>query len=69
MNVKPVTEITHAEFAAYERVRRSGVTNMLSRDVEDLADIDSATHLGIMTAYESLCAKWPDVRTPAGQEV
>ena len=59
---KALDAITKDEFKRYERVRKSGRTNMFSRDVEVYARIDEATHVGIMHHYGALCAKWPDIR-------
>ncbi len=56
-------DISQADFLAYEEVRVSGVTNMMSPDVRDLAGIDRDTHLGIMKHYSELCAKWPAIRS------
>ena len=55
-------DITLEDFQAYEEVRQSGVTNMLSPDVQDLADISKEVHLAIMERYGELCTKWPDIR-------
>ena len=54
--------ITKEDFQAYEKVRQSGITNMLSPDVESLASINKKTHLAIMKHYGELCTKWPDIR-------
>ena len=55
-------DITIDDFQAYEEVRQSGVTNMLSPDVESLASISKEVHLAILEHYSELCAKWPDIR-------
>ena len=55
-------DITMGDFQAYEEVRQSGVTNMLSPDVQDLADISKEVHVAIMEHYVKLCAKWPAIR-------
>ena len=55
-------KITKREFAAYERVRKSGKVNMWTRDVCVLAGIDDATHIAIIEHYKALNKKWPDVR-------
>ena len=55
-------DITMDDFQAYEGVRESGVTNMLSPDVQDLAGISKEVHAAIMKHYSALCAKWPAIR-------
>lgn len=55
-------EIGIADFQAYEDVRQSGVCNMLSSEVEDLAGISRETKAGIMKWYAELCKKYPTVR-------
>ena len=55
-------DITEEDFVAYESVRRSGICNMWSNEVEDITDITTETKLGIMKQYEALYAKWPHVR-------
>ena len=57
-----IDEITWEDFAAYERVRKSGVCNMWSRDVQLLAGIDKEIHVAIISHYTELDAKWPEVR-------
>ena len=64
--VKALEAITKKEFAGYERVRKSGVVNMLDSSVEWRAGIDKETHIGILQHYKALMEKWPDVR--AGKE-
>ena len=54
--------ISKEDFAAYERIRQSGVLNMMSPQVQELADIDRDTHWAIIKHYPALCAKWPDIR-------
>jgi len=55
-------DITKEDFQAYEEVRQSGITNMLSPDVQDLADISKEVHAAIMEHYSELCVKWPEIR-------
>ena len=61
-NTMPLDDIAKEDFEAYEHVRISGVTNMLSPDVRELAGISRDVHYTILRHYEALCAKWPDVR-------
>jgi len=56
-------EITKEKFAEYERVRRTGLTNMFDlRNVMDLSDLTRAECVEIMQNYTKLNEKWPDVR-------
>ncbi len=55
-------DITMDDFQAYEEVRQSGITNMLSPDVQELADINKETHVAIIKYYGELCTKWPAIR-------
>ena len=55
-------DITMDDFQAYEEVRQSDVTNMLSPDVQDLADISKEVHGAIIKHYVKLCSKWPALR-------
>lgn len=57
-----IERVTQDDFAAYEDVRQSGIVNMLSAQVRDLADIDKETHAAIIEHYTVLCAKWPAIR-------
>ncbi len=57
-----VEEITQEDFQAYEEVRQSGVTNMMSSDVQYLAGISKEVHRLIMENYTDLCKKWPAIR-------
>lgn len=56
--------VTKEQFADYESVRRSGVTNMFDLStVEDLSGLDKATICEIMKRYDDLMARWPEVRS------
>lgn len=57
-------EVTRDDFKAYEEIRQSGVTNMMSPDVQTLAGITRAVHLTIIEQYAELLEKWPHVRNP-----
>lgn len=54
--------VTKADFTAYERVRQSGLVNMWSPQVEDLAGISKEVHLAIIDQYDALNTKWPEIR-------
>jgi hypothetical protein len=56
-------KITKEQFAAYEKVRVGGKTNMW--DVQrgaSLASLDPEVYFQILKQYEDLMAKYPDVR-------
>ena len=56
-------EITKEEFEAYERVRASGITNMLDvRTVEKLSGLSRNKIIAIMKSYSKLNEKYPGVR-------
>ena len=50
----PLEPITAKAFAAYERVRRSGVTNMMMPKAARLARITPDEHLTIIVHYTEL---------------
>ena len=50
----PREQITAKAFAAYERVRRSGVTNMMMPKAARLAHITRDEHLTILLHYSQL---------------
>lgn len=55
--------ILKEEFQAWEKVRRSGLTNMFDvRMVMDLSGLSKAQCIEIMKTYEELCEQYPDVR-------
>ena len=55
-----VDDITREDFEAYERVRRSGVTNMFDVElVEMLTPLDREQILLIMRNYKELSEKFP----------
>ena len=55
-------DITQEDFQAYEEVRQSGATNMLSPEIQELAGISREAHVAIIKHYGKLCAKWPTIR-------
>jgi len=57
--------VTKKQFAAYEKVRVSGLTNMWDRiAVEELSCgiVGPDAHLAILRKYENLDKHWPEVR-------
>lgn len=62
--IKPIAfeDISKEDFIAYEGVRASGETNMYSYLVQEWAHFSKEVHLGILTHYDELNKKWPDVR-------
>lgn len=56
-------QVTKKEFQAYEKVRKSGVTNMFNVTmVEFLSGLSRDKIITIMKNYKELCDKFPDVR-------
>jgi len=56
-------EITKEEFEAYEKVRKSGVTNMFDVPVVGrLSGLSRNKIFAIMKEYKELMEKYPDVR-------
>ena len=49
--MKSEITISREQFLRYVRVQKSGVTNMLSPDVQILANLSSAAHLEIIKNY------------------
>ena len=66
--VLPIEDITKEDFEAYEAVRSSGVVNMFSPQVCELAGFSKDTHVTIIKHYAALNEKWPDVRGKKKQE-
>jgi len=55
-------EITKDEFEAYEEVRSSGVTNMfMVNDVSELSGLERDKIMAIMSGYDELSEKYPEV--------
>jgi hypothetical protein len=57
--------VTKKQFAAYEKVRVSGLTNMWDRiAVEELSCmiVNADAHLAILKNYEEINKHWPEVR-------
>ena len=51
-------DVSKDEFDRYVRVQESGVTNMISPDVQDLADISKDVHMAILKNYSELSDKY-----------
>ena len=60
--VKDLAELTEADFKAYERVRVLGYFNMFDPRAETASGLDKETYLGVLTHYEGLMERFPDVR-------
>ena len=60
MNTRPNIDISREAFIRFEAVRRSGVTNMLSTDVQGLAMISKNEHHEIMRNYDVLKELYKD---------
>lgn len=54
--------ISKEDFMAYEDVRQSGVVNMLSNDVRELAGINKSQHAYIIEHYGELKSKYMEVQ-------
>ena len=50
--------VTKDEFERFVRVQRSGVVNMVSSQVQDLANISKDTHMLILKHYSELEAQF-----------
>ena len=61
---KRFEKITRKEFAAYERVRKSGVYNMITQSAlaTAAAGLDADVYISIIRNYEALMEKYPDIR-------
>jgi len=66
--VREAGAISRAQFAAYEHVRQSGVTNMWDvARVSDLSGLSSETVTAIMEDYGSLQETYPEVVAQGGK--
>jgi hypothetical protein len=52
------TNVSKDEFERFVKVQKSGVINMVSSQVQDLADISEEAHLSIMSNYKELEKKY-----------
>ena len=52
------TEVTKEQFESFVRVQRSGVVNMLSPQVQSLANISKEVHTAILNEYSALKSKY-----------
>lgn len=58
-----MSDVTKDDFASYESVRVSGVTNMFDiKIVSELSGLSREQILYIMKNYGELCKKYPGVR-------
>lgn len=51
-------EVSKDEFDRYVEVQESGAVNMVSSQVQDLADISKDTHMAILKYYSELSEKY-----------
>ncbi len=59
----PITLPTKAEFAAYEAVRISGVTNMLATSiVSEITGLDEDIIKAVIKNHSELCDRYPEIR-------
>ena len=59
---KNLDELTESDFRSYERVRVRGKFNMWDRRAEAASGLDTDTYLGVLSNYEALMERFPDVR-------
>ena len=64
MATKTLDELTESDFRAYEKVRVRGKFNMWDRRAESASGLDIDTYLGVLSNYEALMERFPDVRDP-----
>ncbi len=63
INIKKKVDVTEEEFKAYERVRVSGVTNMMMiTDVCGLSGLEREKVIAIIENYDELSKEYPNVR-------
>ena len=62
MATKALDELTESDFRSYERVRVRGKFNMWDRRAESASGLDTDTYLGVLSNYEALMERFPDVR-------
>ena len=60
--VKDLAELTEADFKAYEKVRVRGKYNMFDPRAESTSKLNKETYLGVLTHYEALMERFPNVR-------
>ena len=62
INVKKKVDITEEEFKSYEKVRVSGVTNMMMiTNVSELSGLDREKVIAIIENYDKLSKEYPNV--------
>ena len=59
---KALDELTESDFRAYERVRVLGFFNMFDPRAESASGLDKDTYIGVLSNYEALMERFPDVR-------
>jgi len=50
--------VTKEDFEAYEDIKRTGVFNMMDREVRELIDVTKVQHIYIIENYEELKKKY-----------
>ncbi len=62
INVKKKVDITEEEFKSYEKIRVSGVTNMMMiTNVSELSGLDREKVIAIIENYDELSKEYPNV--------
>ena len=59
---KALDELTESDFRNYERVRVRGKWNMYDPRAKSASGLDKDTYLGVLSNYEALMERFPDVR-------
>ena len=59
---KNLDELTESDFRSYERVRVLGFFNMFDHRAESASGLDKDTYIGVLSNYEALMERFPDVR-------
>jgi len=59
---KALDELTESDFKSYERVRVRGKWNMFDPRAESASGLDKDTYLGVLSNYNALMQRFPNVR-------
>jgi len=62
MATKALDELTESDFKSYERVRVRGKWNMFDPRAESASGLDKDTYLGVLSNYNALMQRFPNVR-------
>ena len=64
VEAKPLEKLRKKDFEAFERVRKSGIYNMImeAHQAAGEAGLGIAIYMGVLKNYEALMKKYPGVR-------